>query len=64
MINGLSKVQAHGSTVSAGQVVASSTVGMVQASTAGAYSVGRIFAGSSGSTGRILTMVIEPIGTT
>ena len=64
MVNGLSKVQAHGSTVSAGQLVACSTVGMVQATTGGAYTVGRIVAGSSGSTGRYLTLSIEPIGTT
>jgi hypothetical protein len=64
MINGMSKVQAHGSTVSAGELVACSTVGMVQATTGGAYTIGRIVAGSSGSTGRILTLDISPIGTT
>ena len=64
MINGVTKVQAAGSTVSAGQLVASSTLGMVQATTSSVYVIGRILSGSSGSTGRILTMAIEPIGTT
>jgi hypothetical protein len=64
MIDGVSKVLAHGSTVSAGQTVSCSTVGMVEASSAGSYTIGRIVAGSSGTTGRVLSMAIEPIGST
>lgn len=64
MINGVSKVVAHGSTLAAGDLIASSSVGMVAAAAAGEYTVGRILFGSSGSTGRILTVNLEPIGTT
>lgn len=64
MIDGVTKVQAAGSTVATGDLVAASSNGMVKAVIAGAYTIGRILGGSSGSTGRILTMSIEPIGTT
>jgi hypothetical protein len=64
VVDGVSKVKAHGSTVSAGDVIASSTVGMVSALGAGDYAVGRVLHGSSGSTGRVLTVLLQPIGTT
>lgn len=64
MINGLSKVVAHGSTVAVGDLVTSSSVGMAAAAAAGEYTVGRVVLGSSGSTGRVLTIALEPIGTT
>lgn len=64
MINGLSKVKAAGSTVAAGDVVAASTAGRAIAVGAGNYAVGRVIAGSSGSTDRILTVDITPVGTT
>lgn len=64
MVDGVSKVKAHGSTVAAGDVIASSTVGMVSALGSGDYAVGRVIGGSSGSTGRVLTVLLQPIGTT
>lgn len=64
MIDGVSKVAAHGSTLSAGDLCASSTVGMAKAVESGDYVVGRVIFGSSGSTGRILTVALSPIGTT
>lgn len=64
VVDGVSKVKAQGSTVAAPDVIASSTVGMVAALSAGDYAVGRIIGGSSGSTGRVLTVLLQPIGTT
>jgi Uncharacterized conserved protein (DUF2190) len=64
MINGVSKVLAHGSTVAAGDLISASSVGYVAALSAGDYAVGRVVSGSSGSTGRVLTVAIEPVGTT
>lgn len=64
MIDGVSKVLAHGSTVSAGDIIACSTAGMVKALEVGDYAVGRVISGSSGSTGRVLTVVLQTIGTT
>lgn len=64
VVDGVSKVKAHGSTVSAGDIIASSTVGMVKALEAGDYAVGRVLHGSSGSTGRVLTVLLQTIGTT
>lgn len=64
MINGISKVKAHGSTVAAGDLISASSIGYVAALSAGDYAVGRVVSGSSGSTGRILTVAIEPVGTT
>ena len=64
MINGVSKVKAAGSTLAAGDLCATSTSGRATTVGAGEYSIGRIIAGSSGSTDRILTVNLEPIGTT
>lgn len=64
MINGLTKIITDASTMSAGDLVASSSVGMAAAPGAGEYTVGRVVYGSSGSTGRVLTVALEPIGTT
>lgn len=64
MINGVSKVKAAGSTVAAGDIVSASSVGFAVALSAGDYAVGRVLAGSSGSTGRVLTVLLQNIGTT
>ena len=64
MVSGVSKVVAPGSTVSVGDLVAASSVGRAVALGAGAYAVGRVIEGSSGSTGRYLTVLLSPIGTT
>lgn len=64
MIDGISKVVAAGSTVSAGQIVSASSVGLAITQPTGGYAVGRVVSGSSGSTGRVLTVEITAIGTT
>lgn len=64
MTDGISKVKAHGSTVSVGDLVTASSAGYVAAAAAGEYVVGRVVSGSSGSTGRVLSVDIQPIGTT
>lgn len=64
VIDGVSKVIAAGSTVSAGDLVQASSVGRAIALGAGGYAVGRVLYGSSGSTGRVLTVALQPIGTT
>lgn len=64
MVSGISKVEAAGSTVSNGDLVAASSIGRVAAPGAGGYTVGRVVGGSSGSTGRLLSVLLQPIGTT
>ena len=64
MINGVSKVKAAASTVAEGDLIASSSVGLAVAPGAGDYTVGRVIDGSSGSAGRILTVLLQNIGTT
>lgn len=64
MIDGVSKVKAAGSTLAAGDLCQASSAGFAEPVTSGAYVVGRIISGSSGSTGRILTVALQTIGTT
>lgn len=61
---GVVKVSALASTVSAGDTVTATSVGHVSATTAGDYVIGRVVSGTSGSTGRILSVLLSPIGTT
>lgn len=62
MINGLSKVVAAGSTVSVGDLISASSLG--RAIAASGFVAGRVVSGSSGSTGRVLTVNIEQLGST
>lgn len=64
MINGVSKVKAAGSTVAAGDLISASSVGLAAALGAGDYAVGRVLLGSSGSTGRVFSVLLQNIGTT
>lgn len=64
MIDGVSKVQAAGSTVGTGDAIAASTAGMVVAWASGDYRVGQVIEGTSGTTGRLLSVVLQEIGTT
>lgn len=64
MLNGVSKIKAPASTLSIGDLVATSTAGYAIPPSAGHYTVGRIVNGSSGGAGRILSVQIDPIGTT
>ena len=64
MVNGVSKMIVAGSTLSAGDVVGVGANARPAPLAAGNYAVGRVVFGSSGSTGRILSVSIEPIGTT
>jgi hypothetical protein len=65
MVSGVSKVECTvASTVATGDLVQSSSIGGAIALAAGGYAVGRVLDGSSGSTGRIFTVMLQPIGTT
>jgi len=64
MIDGVSKIVAAGSTMSAGDLVTNSTAGLAAVHSAGDMIRGRVLFGSSGSTGRVLTMVLQDIGST
>jgi hypothetical protein len=61
---GISIVEAAGSTVAVGDLVSASSIGRAKAVGAGEYAVGRVVFGSSGSTGRYLSVRLESIGTT
>jgi hypothetical protein len=64
MLNGVTKIVCAGSTLSAGDLVTNSTAGTAAVHTAGDMIRGRIISGSSGSTGRVLTMALQDIGST
>jgi len=64
MVNGISKMRPTASTLSVGDLVASSTSGEPIPVAGGDFTVGRVVRGSSGSTGRIISVQLEPIGTT
>jgi len=63
-MGGIAKIEAAGSTLAAGDLWAASSVGHARAVGSGHYACGYVIAGSSGSTNRILTVSIQPIGTT
>lgn len=63
-MGGIAKIEAPGSTLAAGDQWSASSVGHARAVAAGHYVCGYVIAGSSGSTNRILTVSIQPIGTT
>lgn len=58
-IGGVANVEAAGSSQSAGARVAASSVGRVVAWTTGKICVGRIVYGSSGSTGRVVGVLLN-----
>ena len=62
MIDGVSKISAVGSTLAAGDLVGNSTAGQANVVAAGDMIRGQVLFGSSGGTGRILTVVIQEIG--
>lgn len=64
MIDGVSKVVAAGSTLAAGDLCTNSTAGTATPHTAGDMIRGRVLYGSSGSTGRVLTVALQDIGST
>lgn len=64
MNSGITKMFAAGSTLAVGDLVAASSIGRAIVPGAGAYAIGRVVFGSSGSTGRILSVALMPIGTT
>ena len=61
---GIVKVSAPASTLSAGDLCTASSIGQAANTTAGDYVVGRVVDGSSGGAGRILAVLLNPIGTT
>lgn len=58
------KIAARGSTLAVGDLCACSTNGMVTVVSATNYAIGRVVGGSSGTTGRILSVLLGNIGTT
>ena len=61
-IGGVADVEAAGSTLAAGALVAASSVGRVIAWTTGKIGVGQILYGSSGSTGRVVGVLLNTFG--
>jgi hypothetical protein len=59
---GVANVEAAGSTLTAGARVAASSVGRAVAWTTGKICVGRLVYGSSGSTGRVVGVLINQFG--
>lgn len=64
MTRGVCKVSAPSSTLSVGDLCCASSIGQAAPTSAGDYVVGRVVAGTSGGAGRILSILINPIGTT
>lgn len=64
MVSGITKMFAAGSTLAVGDLVAASSRGRAIPAGAGNYAIGQVVFGSSGSTGRILSVALLPIGTT
>lgn len=64
MVSGISKVRATASTLSQGDLCAASSAGFAVPAVAGDYVVGRVMHGSSGGANRVLTVLIQPVGTT
>lgn len=62
MIDGVSKISAVGSTLAAGDLLGNSTAGQANVVAAGDMIRGTVLFGSSGATGRILTVVLQDIG--
>ncbi len=64
MLNGISKVLTDATTMSVGDLVATSTAGYAVDLAATDFAIGRVVAGTSGSTGRVMTIQISAMGTT
>ncbi len=64
MVNGISKITAPASTVAEGDIIQASTLGQAVAHATGGNAVGRIVSGSSGGAGRVLSVLIQPFGST
>lgn len=61
-IIGIADVEAAGGTLHVGQLVKASSVGRAVAWTTGAICVGKVWSGSSGTTGRILSVHLNQFG--
>lgn len=61
---GVWKVACTASTLAVGDAVAASSVGYAVPTSAGAYRVGTVLAGSSGGANRIVSVLVDNIGTT
>ncbi len=64
MVNGISKITAPASTLAEGDLVEASTDGEAVPLGTGASAVGRIVSGSSGGAGRLLSVLIQSLGST
>ena len=64
-MTGIAKVEASASTLAVGDIVSASSIGQAQPATnAGDFVCGRIVAGSSGGANRILSIALQPLGST
>ncbi len=63
-ITGIAKIEAASSTLSKGDAYAVSTAGQAVEVTATDFAMGRVVAGSSGGANRILSVTIQPLGST
>ena len=61
---GIAKVEAAGTTMSAGDPVVTDSSGRAAVAGAGDYRIGTVIDGSSGSTGRVLSVQLQAVGTT
>ena len=63
-LTGIAKIEAASSTMSVGDPVAISTAGQAVVLSANDFCVGRVVAGSSGGANRILSVFLQPLGST
>lgn len=61
---GIGRVEAKGGALKQGAQCKATSVGRAASCTAGDYAVGFVVDGSTGSTGRVLSVLLYPIGTT
>lgn len=61
---GIARVEAAGGALKQGAQCKATSVGRASSLTAGDYAVGFVIDGSTGSTGRVLSVLLYPIGTT
>jgi hypothetical protein len=61
-VGGVALIEAAGSTVHAGHLVTATSIGRVAIWSTGKVAVGKVLMGSSGSTGRLLSVLLYHVG--
>jgi len=61
---GIARVEAKGGVLTRGSQCKATSVGLASSLSAGDYAVGIVAEGTSGTTGRVLSVLLLPIGTT